>query len=72
MSCPLSFPPAKTTIPGFEPIIGQAGAGAARMVNGMDPLNPLASLSVPEFVVSNGGEYFFAPSISQLKHTVLA
>lgn len=52
--------------PGHDPIIGQ-NHGVARFMNGYDPLHTDANLALnKEFVVSRGGEYFFAPSISAL------
>ncbi|KAJ6533653.1 DyP-type peroxidase [Mycena capillaripes] len=55
---------------GFDPIIG-AAAGAARPVNGLDPKNPARNLTLTtDFVVSRGGEYFFAPSLSALANTL--
>ncbi|KAK7678568.1 hypothetical protein QCA50_018440 [Cerrena zonata] len=58
--------------PGFDPIIGQAPDpnSRVRVVGGTNPQNATANLSLPtDWVVSKGGEYFFAPSISALKTT---
>lgn len=51
--------------PGQDPIIGQ-NSGAIRSVVGLDPANPTGALSMGQFVVSRGGEYFFSPPISAL------
>ena len=58
-------------VPGFDPIIGQAsGDPGARVMGGTNPQNATQNLPLPaEWVVSKGGEYFFAPSISALKST---
>ena len=57
--------------PGFDPIIGQAGPDpSVRSMTGTDPQNTGQSLPLPqEWVVSKGGEYFIAPSISALQTT---
>ncbi|EJD36463.1 DyP-type peroxidase [Auricularia subglabra TFB-10046 SS5] len=63
-----TFPPKKTPAEiGFDPIIGQAADGKARLVAGVDPNNTSATLSMPQFVISRGGEYFFSPPISALR-----
>ncbi|KAJ7037240.1 fungal peroxidase [Mycena alexandri] len=55
---------------GFDPIIGAAG-GAERPVNGLDPTGPVRNFTLStDFVVSRGGEYFFAPSLSAIAHTL--
>ncbi|KAJ7089302.1 fungal peroxidase [Mycena belliarum] len=55
---------------GADPIIG-ALAGAARLVNGLDPTNTTKSLTLTtDFVVSRGGEYFFTPSLSAIANTL--
>lgn len=52
--------------PGFDAIIGQAGAGAAREIQ-MDA-KASGELELPvEWVVAKGGEYFFTPSLSALR-----
>ena len=52
--------------PGFDPIIGQK-QGQARKMTGYDAEKLSKKLSIPmEFVVAQGGEYFFLPSISTL------
>ncbi|EJD37314.1 DyP-type peroxidase [Auricularia subglabra TFB-10046 SS5] len=65
-----NFPPKKTPPPeeiGFDPIIGQATGAQARLVSGLDPNDTSGSLSIPQFVISRGGEYFFSPPISALR-----
>ncbi|KAG9102514.1 hypothetical protein FRC07_010218 [Ceratobasidium sp. 392] len=69
-----TFPPQKappgrpTLVPGFDPLVGQAN-GASRTTLGTTD-GP--QLTLPrDFVVSRGGEYFFAPSIHALQ-TVFA
>jgi hypothetical protein len=37
---------------------------------GLDPTDPLKSISMGAFVIPKGGEYFFSPSISGLKSTI--
>ncbi|EJD36462.1 DyP-type peroxidase [Auricularia subglabra TFB-10046 SS5] len=62
-----TFPPRKTPSQvGFDPIIGQAPGGQDRVVAGLDPNDSTATLSIPQFVISHGGEYFFSPPISAL------
>jgi hypothetical protein len=41
-----------------------------RDVSGVDILDPAHDISVPVFVQSRGGEYFFTPSISALSNTI--
>ena len=65
----ISFPNGKNVTPGIEPIIGQ---GAPRVASGLDPHDFTKSYSMPDFVVSNGGEYFFIPSISALTDKITA
>ena len=72
----VEFPP-KGTAPevasriGFDPIIGQRADAGPRFMTGADPRNQNASLDfTEEWVVSKGGEYFFAPSISVLTNTI--
>nr|WAW38279.1 DyP-type peroxidase [Auricularia auricula-judae] len=61
-----NFPPRKNVSPGFDVIIGQ-NKSAVRTTVGLDVNNPTAAISIPQqFVVSNGGEYFFSPPISAL------
>ncbi|KAF7323749.1 Fungal peroxidase [Mycena kentingensis (nom. inval.)] len=51
---------------GFDPIIG-ANSSQPRPVNGLDPTNPNRTVTITtDFVVSEGGEYFFSPSIAAL------
>ncbi|KAJ7636939.1 fungal peroxidase [Roridomyces roridus] len=55
---------------GYDPIVG-ADAGAPRVVTGLDPTNSTKSLTLPiDFIVSRGGEYFFAPSLSAINTTL--
>ncbi|KAF8879817.1 hypothetical protein BD779DRAFT_1446702 [Infundibulicybe gibba] len=51
----------------IDPLIGQ-GAGQ-NFVSGLNPRDPTAQVQRPvKFVVPQGGEYFFSPSISGLNH----
>ena len=50
----------------LDPIIGQ---GVRSMV-GLDPKQPLESLTLPIFIIPRGGEYFFSASISGLTSTI--
>ncbi|KAJ7931178.1 fungal peroxidase [Mycena leptocephala] len=51
---------------GVDPIIG-ALAGAQRTIAGLDPSDSTKTTTLTtDFVVSRGGEYFFAPSLSAL------
>ncbi|KAF7323720.1 DyP-type peroxidase [Mycena kentingensis (nom. inval.)] len=57
---------------GFDPIIG-ANGGNSRPVGGLDPTNTAKQTTlVTDFVVSQGGEYFFSPSLSALENTIAA
>ncbi|KAG8529720.1 uncharacterized protein KY384_005201 [Bacidia gigantensis] len=72
----VTFPPGKkdqktggTIQAGFDPIIGQAGPGLPRTMNGFDPKAQSTNLSLTaEWVLSKGGEYFFSPSLPTLKN----
>ncbi|KAG6868854.1 hypothetical protein C0993_008983 [Termitomyces sp. T159_Od127] len=61
-----NFPPNAGVDAGLDPIIGQ---GKRTMV-GTDPNNPDKELSLPDFVIPRGGEYFFSPSIKSLKEAL--
>jgi len=65
-----SFPPRKTQTVGLDPVIGQVGNDAARTTFGLNPFNVSQSFSIPQFLKSKGGEYFFSPSLSALKNTI--
>jgi hypothetical protein len=67
--CGCSFIFGKNVNPGLDPIIGQA---AVRTTVGLNPEEQTESFTVPQFVVSNGGEYFFVPSISAIVDTLTA
>jgi len=55
-----------TSPPGLDPIIGQG----TRSMIGLDPLNPLTSINLGNFVIPKGGEYFFTPGINGIKSTI--
>jgi hypothetical protein len=57
---------------GFDPIIG-ANQGQPRTIAGaIDPGSPSSTLTMTtDFVVSRGGEYFFAPSLSAILNTIV-
>lgn len=56
--------------PGFDPIIGLVSDNSLRTMGGADPAQPTKNLTLSaEWVLSKGGEYFFAPSISALRST---
>nr|WAW38290.1 DyP-type peroxidase [Chondrostereum purpureum] len=58
--------------PGADPIIGALG-GAQRPVSGLDPLDPDHDITLQtDFVVSRGGEYFFAPPVSAILDPIAA
>ncbi|EJD38892.1 DyP-type peroxidase [Auricularia subglabra TFB-10046 SS5] len=60
----------KDVDPGHDPIIG-ANAGAPRTMQGFNAADTTQSLALPvDWVVSRGGEYFFAPSISSIKNFI--
>jgi len=63
---PYRFPPAKNETVGFDPIIGQVGANAARTMTGLNPRNAAETFTVPQYLRTLGGEYFFSPSIPAL------
>nr|AVJ41190.1 dye-decolorizing peroxidase [Irpex lacteus] len=48
---------------GLDPVIGQ---GSPRETFGLDPRNASESFTVPQVIISNGGEYFFSPSITAI------
>ncbi|KAJ7238690.1 fungal peroxidase [Mycena rebaudengoi] len=59
---------------GVDPIIGRARNSATnttRVISGLDPVKAshLTNLTT-DFVVSQGGEYFFAPSLSAIRNTL--
>lgn len=56
-----------TALPGFDPIVGQAPLGKDRWVTGMDEGDAQKRMTLEPFVVSQGGEYFFVPSIKGLQ-----
>ncbi|EHL03291.1 putative Peroxidase 2 [Glarea lozoyensis 74030] len=54
--------------PGVDGIIGQAEKGGVRQMDILNDNDPAGKVKLPkEWVISRGGEYFFSPSISQLK-----
>ncbi|KAK7442538.1 dye-decolorizing heme-containing peroxidase [Stygiomarasmius scandens] len=55
--------------PGLDGIIGQ-DADQARGVVGTNPADPDGNLTIPRFVVPQGGEYFFSPSINALRDII--
>ncbi|KAJ8125147.1 dyp-type peroxidase [Lasiodiplodia mahajangana] len=66
-----STPPVPT--PGIDAIIGVGGPGVPRAMVGTDPAAATESLDfTAKWVIPRGGEYFFSPSISALKHTFAA
>jgi hypothetical protein len=52
-------------------VIGQTGNGPIRTTTGLDPMNFTRVFSQSQTVISNGGEYFFSPSISALTTKLL-
>ncbi|KIM91350.1 hypothetical protein PILCRDRAFT_57880 [Piloderma croceum F 1598] len=62
------FPIAGT---GQDPLIGQ-NVNNPKTTTGLDPLNVASSLTSPLFVLPQGGEYFFSPSIAALNTTFAA
>ncbi|KAH7096160.1 DyP-type peroxidase [Auriculariales sp. MPI-PUGE-AT-0066] len=64
------FATGKNVDPGFDPILG-ANHGEARYIKGAYISNPTEAMNIPnDFIVSRGGEYFFAPSISAIRDTI--
>ncbi|KAI0090248.1 peroxidase [Irpex rosettiformis] len=66
------FPFNKTVPLGLDPVIGQALGLGDRVTAGLNELNTTESFSIPPFIISNGGEYFFTPSITALVETLAA
>ena len=66
----------KNETPGFDPIIGQTPNPKdpkARIMSGTNPdATGTNTAPLPVWVLSKGGEYFFAPSIPALKNTFAA
>ncbi|KAJ7201687.1 hypothetical protein GGX14DRAFT_464677 [Mycena pura] len=57
---------------GVDPIIG-ALAGAQRVIGGLDPTDATKTHTLTaDFIVSRGGEYFFALSLSAISSTLAA
>ncbi|KAJ7192911.1 fungal peroxidase [Mycena pura] len=54
---------------GVDPIIGEL-ACAQRVISGLDPTDSTKTLTLPNFVISRGGEYFFTPSLSAISGTL--
>jgi len=54
--------------PGLDPLIGQGTN--QRTMSGLDPLDEKHRHTLEEFVVPNGGEYFFSPSLDALQTTI--
>ncbi|KIJ27204.1 hypothetical protein M422DRAFT_191312, partial [Sphaerobolus stellatus SS14] len=54
--------------PGWDPILGQilSTQTGPRFTSGLDPTDPNRDLTLPDFIISEGGEYFFSPPISAL------
>ncbi|KAG8803179.1 hypothetical protein FRC17_006239 [Serendipita sp. 399] len=66
----VNFAPGKSPQPGFDLIFGQ-NHGGPRWMSGADINNPNAVLNMlTEFVISRGGEYFFAPSITAIRDVI--
>ncbi|EIN09037.1 peroxidase TAP [Punctularia strigosozonata HHB-11173 SS5] len=57
---------------GLDMVIGQPGAGLERSASGFDPTDFDKVFTQNPTIISNGGEYFFVPSISALNNTILA
>ena len=54
-------------MPGFDPIVGQQ-AGKARTMSGYQPKDVAKELVLPQdYVVPQGGEYYFLPSMTTLR-----
>ncbi|KIJ35913.1 hypothetical protein M422DRAFT_179975 [Sphaerobolus stellatus SS14] len=56
--------------PGYDPLLGQivsaSGQTGPRFTSGLDPTDPNRDFTLPDFIISRGGEYFFSPPISAL------
>jgi hypothetical protein len=58
---------------GLDMVIGQPeDFSGVRSASGFDPTNFNKVFTQNQTVISNGGEYFFTPSISALNNTILA
>lgn len=65
-----NFAPNKNIPPGWDPVVGQNNGGT-RVMSGYDITNTQNFLTLwEEFVLSNGGEYFFSPSINALANVL--
>ncbi|KAF8872878.1 hypothetical protein BD779DRAFT_1571573 [Infundibulicybe gibba] len=68
-----NYPAGDKPAPGYDAINGQTGLEQSaqpvhRFISGMDPTAQTKTTTFPiQFIESNGGEYFFVPSISALK-----
>ena len=62
------FPFGKSESIGLDPVIGQG----TRVTYGLNAQNVSEAYTVQQFVISNGGEYFFSPSITALVETFAA
>jgi hypothetical protein len=74
-----NFPPVPVDlVPGLDPIIGQDTDKEGRKLIGVHADVPKVELDLEydsdtganRFVISKGGEYFFSPSITDLKVTI--
>ncbi|KIJ40008.1 hypothetical protein M422DRAFT_780853 [Sphaerobolus stellatus SS14] len=56
--------------PGYDPILGQivtvSSQTGPRFTSGLDPTDPDRDFTLPDFIISRGGEYFFSPPISAI------
>lgn len=54
--------------PGYDPILGQvlSTQTGPKFTSGLDPTDPNRDFTLPDFIISEGGEYFFSPPISAL------
>ncbi|KIJ36125.1 hypothetical protein M422DRAFT_179814 [Sphaerobolus stellatus SS14] len=64
----LNQPEYSDPTPGWDPLLGQVTETQTgpKFASGLDPADPNRDFTLPDFIVSRGGEYFFSPPLSAI------